>query len=155
MNKHRSDYSDLDHGITRRKFLGAAAGGSAALLTGGLASLLKPTVSAAGFDFVEATIPKLQAAMASGALTSVGLTVGYINRIQSLNPTLHAVIEVNPNAAAIASGLDNERRAGHVRGPECGDSPAHPAVRSQKQHLRHGTPACLKNGVSSFFRATW
>jgi len=59
MNKQHSDYSDSDHGITRRKFIGAAAGGSAALLTGGLTFLLKPTVSAAGFDFIEATIPQL------------------------------------------------------------------------------------------------
>ena len=117
MNNQSSHSSNLDYGITRRKFIGAAAGGSAALLTGGLASLLKPTASAAGFDFVEATIPQLQAAMASGALTSMALTMGYIKRIQSLNPTLHAVIEVNPNALAIATSLDNERRAGHVRGP--------------------------------------
>jgi amidase len=116
MNKAGSDYSHLDYGITRRKFLGAAAGGSAALLTGGLASLLKPTASAAGFDFIEATIPQLQAAMASGQLTGLDLTMGYIKRIQSLNPTLHAVIEVNPNALAIAAALDNERRAGNVRG---------------------------------------
>jgi len=117
MNKKNSNYSDLNTGITRRKFIGAAAGGSAALLTGGLTALLKSTASAAGFDFVEATIPQLQAAMASGALTSAGLTMSYINRIKSLNPTLHAVIEVNPNAAAIATALDHERRAGHVRGP--------------------------------------
>src|SRR5881227_4407194 len=116
MNNKNSHSSSLDHGVTRRKFIGTAAGGSAALLTGGLASLLKPTVSAAGFDFVEATIPQLQAAMASGALTSAGLTMGYIKRIQSLNLTLHAVIEVNPNALAIATALDNERRAGNVRG---------------------------------------
>jgi amidase len=131
MNKQDSDYSDLENGITRRKFIGAAAGGSAALLTGGLASLLKPTVSAAGFDFVEATIPQLQDAMASGALTSVELTNGYINRIQSLNPTLHAVIEVNSNALAIAAGLDNERRAGHVRGP------------------LHGIPLLVKDNIAT------
>jgi amidase len=131
MNKQDSDYSDLENGITRRKFIGAAAGGSAALLTGGLASLLKPTVSAAGFDFVEATIPQLQDAMASGALTSVELTNGYINRIQSFNPTLHAVIEVNPNALAIASGLDNERSAGHVRGP------------------LHGIPLLVKDNIAT------
>src|SRR5204862_3992714 len=106
MKKQGSDFLDLDHGITRRKFIGAAAGGSAALLTGGLTSLLKPTVSAAGFDFIEATIPQLQAAMASGALTSAGLTMGYIHSIQTLNPTLHAVIEVSTNAVAIATALD-------------------------------------------------
>ena len=97
MNKQHANYSDAGYGITRRRFIGTAAGGSAALLTGGLTSLLKPTVSAAGFDFIEATIPQLQAAMASGALTSAGLTMGYINRIQSLNPTLHAVIEIRPH----------------------------------------------------------
>src|SRR6266480_4956276 len=131
MNKQDSDCPDFDHGITRRKFIGAAAGGSAALLTGGLTSLLKPTVSAAGFDFIEATIPQLQAAMASGALTSAGLTMGYIKRIQSLNPTLHAVIEVNPNAVAIATALDNERRAGNVRGP------------------LHGIPLLVKDNIAT------
>src|SRR5438094_3843240 len=131
MNKQGSDCPDFDHGITRRKFIGAAAGGSAALLTGGLTSLLKPTVSAAGFDFIEATIPQLQAAMASGALTSAGLTMGYINRIQSLNPTLHAVTETNPNAVAIATGLDNERKAGHVRGP------------------LHGIPLLVKDNIAT------
>src|SRR5436189_711677 len=123
MNKQDSDCPDFDHGITRRKFIGAAAGGSAALLTGGLTSLLKPTVSAAGFDFIEATIPQLQAAMASGALTSANLTSGYINRIQSLNPTLHAVIEVNANALAIATALDNEPARGQVWNPPPGLPP--------------------------------
>src|SRR6184192_3752547 len=131
MNKQDSDCPDLDHGITRRKFIGAAAGGSAALLTGGVASLLKSTALAAGFDFVEATIPQLQAAMASGALTSAGLTMGYIKRIQSLNPTLHAVIELNPNAVAIATGLDNERHAGHLRGP------------------LHGIPVLVKDNIAT------
>ena len=131
MTKHSSNHHDIDYGMTRRKFIGAAAGGSAALLTGGFASLLKPTASAAGFQFVEATIPQLQAAMASGQLTSAGLTMGYINRIQSLNPTLHAVIELNSNAAAIAASLDNERRAGHVRGP------------------LHGIPILVKDNIAT------
>jgi amidase len=131
MTKHSSNHHYIDQGITRRKFIGAAAGGSAALLTGGLTSLLKPTASAAGFQFVEATIPQLQAAMASGQLTSAGLTMGYINRIQSLNPILHAVIELNPNAVAIATGLDNERHAGHVRGP------------------LHGIPVLVKDNIAT------
>src|SRR5213596_1643773 len=116
MNKQDSNYSDAGYGITRRRFIGTAAGGSAALLTGGLTSLLKPTVSAAGFDFIEATIPELQALMASGQLSSKDLVMGYLNRIQSLNPLLHAVIETNPNAISIASSLDNERRKGMLRG---------------------------------------
>ena len=71
MNNQSSHSSNLDYGVTRRRFIGTAAGGSAALLTGGLTSLLKRSASAAGFDFVEATIPQLQAAMASGALTII------------------------------------------------------------------------------------
>src|SRR5947209_9761666 len=131
MNKQNPDGTDLDHSITRRKFIGTTAVSSAALLSGGLVSLLRSTVSAAGFDFVEATIPQLQAAMASGELTSADLTSGYINRIQSLNPTLHAVIEVNPNAVAITTALDNERRNGHVRGP------------------LHGIPILVKDNIAT------
>jgi amidase len=117
MNKKNSHHSDSDYHITRRRFIGTAAGGSAALLTGGLQSLLKPTASAAGSQFVEATIPQLQAAMASGALTSVQLTTDYLNQIATFNPLLHAVIETNPDALAIAKKLDTERHSGHLRGP--------------------------------------
>ena len=117
MNNKSSHSSSLDYGITRRRFIGTAAGGSAALLTGGLASLLKSTASAAGFQFLEATIPQLQAAMASGQLTSVQLTTNYLNQIATFNPLLHAVIETNPDALAIAKKLDTERHAGHLRGP--------------------------------------
>ncbi|MEP6741246.1 MAG: amidase family protein [bacterium] len=118
--------------ITRRKFIGTTALGSAALLSGGLTSLLQQSASAiGGFDFIEATIPQLQAAMASGQLTSRQLTRGYISRIQSLNPLLHSVIEVNPNAVAIAAGLDNERRNGHVRGP------------------LHGIPLLVKDNIAT------
>ncbi|HAF14201.1 MAG TPA: amidase, partial [Blastocatellia bacterium] len=38
-------------------------------------------------------------------------------RIASLNPLLHAVIETNPDALAIAQARDRERRAGRIRGP--------------------------------------
>jgi len=131
MNKQKPDGTDLDHSVTRRKFIGTTAVSSAALLSGGLVSLLRSTASATNFDFIEATIPQLQAAMASGAMTSANLTSGYINRIQSLNPTLHAVIEVNANAIAIATALDNERRHGHVRGP------------------LHGIPILVKDNIAT------
>lgn len=118
MNKQNPHYPDLDQTTTRRKFLGTAALGSAALLSGGLTSLIQRSASAAGgFDFIEKSIPELQEAMASGQLTSRQLVHDYIRRIQSLNPLLNSVIEVNPNAVALAAGLDNERRQGHVRGP--------------------------------------
>src|SRR5436305_5111626 len=69
--------------------------------------------------------------MASGQITSREFTHGYIRRIQSLNPLLHSVIELNPNAIAIAAGLDNERRRGQVRGP------------------LHGIPLLVKDNVAT------
>ena len=134
MTSHQSDKSSKidNHHITRRSFLGTTAAGSAALLTGGLATLFKETaLGGSSFPFVEATIPQLQAAMTNGQLTSRDLVLGYLNRIQQLNPTLHAVIETNPNALSIAASLDNERRAGHVRGP------------------LHGIPLLVKDNIAT------
>jgi amidase len=132
MTKQSSNRLNVDHSVTRRKFIGTTALSSAALLSGGITSLLRQSASAAGgFDFVEKSILELQAAMASGQLTSRDLTHGYIGRIQSLNPLLHSVIELNPNAMAIAAGLDNERRRGQVRGP------------------LHGIPLLVKDNIAT------
>ena len=132
MNNQYSDRINLDHLVTRRKFLGTTALSSAALLSGGITSLLRHSAfAAAGFDFVEKSITELQAAMAAGQLTSQQLTLGYINRIQSLNPLIHSVIEVNPNAMAIATQLDAERRRGSVRGP------------------LHGIPLLVKDNIAT------
>jgi len=118
--------------MTRRSFIGTTAAGGAALLTGGLASLFKESASAGtDFPFVEASIMQLQAAMAAGQLSARDLVQGYLNRIQQLNPTLHAVVETNPNATAIAVGLDNERKRGHVRGP------------------LHGIPLLVKDNIAT------
>ena len=122
-------------GVSRRTFLGTTLAGSAALLTGGLASLVPRAGLAAGSTngapWIEASIPQLQAMFASGGLTSRQLTLGYLQRIKDLNPLLGAVIETNPQAVAIAAGLDNERRAGHVRGP------------------LHGIPVLVKDNVAT------
>src|SRR5437899_122701 len=132
MNKQRPNHLDLGHIVTRRKFLGTTALGSAALLSGGFASLVqRSALAAAGFDFVEKSLPELQDAMTAGQLTSRELTHGYIRRVQSLNPLLHSVIELNPNAIAIAAQLDNERHQGHVRGP------------------LHGIPLLVKDNIAT------
>src|SRR6266478_3106766 len=94
------------HHMTRRSFIGTTAAGGAALLTGGLASLFKESASAGtDFPFVEASIMQLQAAMAAGQLSARELVQGYLNRIQQLNPTLHAVIETNPMRSRLQSVL--------------------------------------------------
>jgi amidase len=116
MNEKNSR-SELDHTITRRKFLGRTAAGSAALLAGGLTSLVPRSASALqNRDFLELTIPELQAKMASGEFTSAQLVRAYLERIQSMNPVLHSVIETNPAAVCLAQQLDEERRNGHIRG---------------------------------------
>ena len=88
----------------------------------------------AGFPYAEATVEQLQAQMQSGTLTSVRLTQAYLARIAAVDqsgPQLHAVIEVNPDALAIAAALDAERKAGHVRGP------------------LHGIPVLLKDNIAT------
>ena len=55
------DISTKRDGVSRRKFLGTSLAGSAALLAGGLNSLVPRSLSAAAPSFIEATIPDLHA----------------------------------------------------------------------------------------------
>jgi amidase len=122
------------NGVTRRAFLGTTLAGSAALLTGGLTSLVtsRSSMAKAGDPpWIEATIPQLQSLFNSGLLSSRELTLDYLARIRQLNPLLGAVIETNPQAVAIAAQLDNERRQGHVRGP------------------LHGIPVLVKDNIAT------
>jgi amidase len=121
-------------GISRRNFIGATLVGSAALLTGGVTSLLSSRSAAANINedlFLEASIPQLQRLFDSGLLSSRQLTLAYLRRIRQLNPLLGAFIETNPQAVAIATRLDNERRSGHVRGP------------------LHGIPVLVKDNIAT------
>jgi amidase len=136
MNPPESDRSNTnDSKMTRRKFLGATAASSAALLSGGLSSFLHSSAGASTLTgdpvWVEATIPELQGLMASGFLSSRQLTLGYLRRIADHNPLLGAVIETNPDALKIAQGLDNERAAGLLRGP------------------LHGIPILVKDNIAT------
>jgi amidase len=131
---HRDDLAV--HGrVTRRAFLGVTAAGGAALLGGGLRSFVQASSSAAGKvadgPWIEATIPQLQALMASGQLTSRDLTLRYLQRIAELNPLLGAVIQTNREAVATAARRDNERRAGRLRGP------------------LHGIPVLVKDNIAT------
>jgi amidase len=58
--------------------------------------------------------------MAAGRLTALDLVRRYQERIRDLDhggPKLNSIVETNPDAEEIAHQLDDERRAGNVRGP--------------------------------------
>ncbi|XP_077231068.1 putative amidase At4g34880 isoform X2 [Tasmannia lanceolata] len=57
----------------------------------------------------EATVEEIQLAFKENNLTSRQLVQHYINAIEELNPTLSAVIEVNPDALSQADQADRER----------------------------------------------
>ncbi|MEL6262371.1 MAG: amidase family protein [Cyanobacteria bacterium J06626_6] len=72
------------------------------------------------FELQEASIADIQAAMESGALTSVDLVQLYLNRIEAYEetgPAINALISVNPNALEIAAEMDAARAEGEVMGP--------------------------------------
>ncbi len=82
----------------------------------------------------EATVLQLQAAMASGQLTSEQLTREYLERIIALDqrgPGVNAVIELNPDALAMARKADAKRRQGQLLGP------------------LHGIPVLLKDNIDT------
>ncbi len=91
----------------------------------------------AAFDLSELTVADLQARMQSGRETSRSIVDKYIARIQSIDsrgPELRSVLEINPDAQAIADALDAERRAGRVRGP------------------LHGIPVLIKDNIGTHDR---
>jgi len=84
-----------------------------------------------GAPWFEATIPELSALQVCGEVSAVELTSAYLARIQRLDPLLHAVLETNPDALAIAGRLDRERATGRIRGP------------------LHGIPILVKDNIAT------
>src|SRR6186713_3463655 len=74
-----------------------------------------PDTRVVGIDIDATTIPELQDLMNAHRLKSVQLTQFYLHRIRKLNPTLNAVITVNPTALADARAADAARRGGDDR----------------------------------------
>lgn len=58
----------------------------------------------------EITIGELQAKMKSGGLTARKLAEMYLERIKEIDPKLKSVIEINPDALAMADEMDRERK---------------------------------------------
>jgi amidase len=86
------------------------------------------------FELEELTISELQAGMQSGKYTSRQLLKKYLDRIADIDkdgPKLNSVIEVNPDAMAIAEALDRERKDKGTRGP------------------LHGIPILIKDNIDT------
>ncbi len=85
-------------------------------------------------ELEEYDIAALQSLMEEGRLTASALTQYYLNRIAALDdagPRLNAIIEINPDAQAIAAALDAERDRSGPRGP------------------LHGIPVVLKANIDT------
>lgn len=133
-------------GLSRRAFLGGAAAAStlAALDVQAQAPAVAPAREAerpaaaprsTPFELEEISLADLQAGLASGKYTARSLTERYLARIQAFDRTgerpLNSVIELNPEALAIADALDTERKEKGARGP------------------LHGIPVLIKDNIAT------
>jgi amidase len=129
--------------MKRRNFISSSALATAALGTFFTAcdTDKKPSRLAApvvpgdnDFELNEITISSLQEKFASGQYSSEQVTNLYLQRIDAIDkkgPALQAVIEINPDAVAIAKAMDAERKAGKLRGP------------------MHGIPVLIKDNIDT------
>jgi amidase len=119
--------------MKRRDFvrLGASVGAAAGLTQVAGAAAAKGTGAS---SILDAGVQEQQAQMAAGKLSSKSLVQQYLARIAAIDkagPRLNAVIELNPDALAIAEELDRERKAGKLRGP------------------LHGIPVLIKDNIAT------
>jgi amidase len=86
------------------------------------------------FELKEITVAALQEKMKTGQYTSekvVQLYLDRINKIDKAGPAINSIIELNPDALAIARSMDAERKSGKVRGP------------------LHGIPVLIKDNIDT------
>src|SRR5579863_2822284 len=120
------------------------------VVVGGAAATVAPVYSALGaareattatpasevksFELDEITISDLQDGMKSGKFTARSLVEKYSARIDEIDkhgPSVNSVLELNPDALAIADSLDQERKAKGPRGP------------------LHGVPVLIKDNIDT------
>jgi amidase len=79
--------------------------------------LYRQEIGDTSIDPAGASVAELRQAMAAGRLTAAELTRHCLDRIDELNPALHAVITVSPDAMAQAAASDERWASGQPRGP--------------------------------------
>jgi amidase len=128
----------MARGVNRRTLIRyGVLGGAAAALTRPAPATRPPAALVErppAFALEEATVADLQKRMASGQDSARTLCEKYIARIEAVDgrgPTLKSVLEINPDALAIADRLDGERKAGKLRGP------------------LHGIPILIKDNIGT------
>lgn len=85
-------------------------------------------------DLVEITIDDLQKGYQDGSFTITEVVQTYLDRIAAIDeagPGLNSIIQINPDALAIADALDAEWENGDIRGP------------------LHGIPVVLKDNIDT------
>ncbi|MBK6434619.1 MAG: amidase [Rhodanobacteraceae bacterium] len=119
------------HDPRRRDFIaGTAALAAAAALPG--ASEASHGAHAPDFAYAGKDREALALGLRNGEYSALELTRAYLERIQAIDTrTVNAVIELNPDAEAIAAQLDVERKAGKTRGP------------------LHGLPVLIKDNIDT------
>jgi amidase len=136
---------DTGRGCARREFLRTAASAAAAAtlapalaptlgaqpLPDGAEKAMPPGTapdaaregawpSARTFEFNEITFGELAEGMSNGRWTSRSIVEAYLSEIAAVDrrgPAINTVLELNPDALAIADALDQERAQGRARGP--------------------------------------
>lgn len=129
--------------MKRREFVERTVRAAAALsLIPERIAAAEPSQQTAGvpaFELEEATIADLQKGMESGKWSARSIAEAYLKRIEQLDrqgPTLRSMLDINPDALAIADELDRERKSGKTRGP------------------LHGIPVLIKDNLDTRDRMT-
>jgi amidase len=128
--------------LSRRNFLQSGVYGGAAAIT---APAFARTRSASihtqpnvkPFELDEISTQTLQDGMKSGRFTAYSIVEKYLARIEKIDkrgPAVNSVIELNPDALAIAEMLDKERKTKGPRGP------------------LHGIPVLIKDNIATHDR---